>query len=564
MKEEKVAINRQTIRRLMRGLAIFMKSPVGGKAKLLAAGLLFLMLCINGMNVLNSYVGRYFMSAIESRDSDGFVRYAWMYVGVFAGSTLVAVYFRFAEERLGLLWRDWLTHRTAGLYIDQRIYLHLEEDGAITNPDQRMTEDVRQLTTTTLSLLLMILNGTVTALSFSGVLWAISPSLFMVAVAYAIAGSALTILLGRPLIRLNYKQADREADFRSELIRVRENADGIALTGNESRARARLMTRVDGLVLNFRRIISVNRNLNFFTTGYNYMIQLIPVLIVAPIFIRHGVEFGVIGQSTMAFAALLGAFSLIVTQFQAISAYASVIARLNEYVEASEKAADRNTASCIGCETISDHFAYGNLTLRSTGEDGAVILKDLNVSFLPGKRVFVHGPNHAARYALFRASAGLYYAGKGTIVRPPADKLAFLTEQPYIPTSTLRELLLPPGADGEITNEAILDILEEVGLGPAVTKHDGFEAPRNWHDVLSLEEQQLMALARAVLARPDYAFFDHLDSALSDSQQKRILQLMAGRGITCVSFGDGQPDPSCHDAALELHEDGSWTWTELR
>ena len=175
---------------------MFMTSPVGGKAKLLAAALLFLMLCINGMNVLNSYVGRYFMSAIESRDSDGFVRYAWLYVGVFAGSTLVAVYFRFAEERLGLLWRDWLTHRIVGLYIDQRIYLHLEVAGTISNPDQRMTEDVKQLTTTTLSLLLMIVNGTVTAISFSGVLWAISPTLFMVAVLYAAAGSALTISAG--------------------------------------------------------------------------------------------------------------------------------------------------------------------------------------------------------------------------------------------------------------------------------------------------------------------------------------------------------------------------------
>lgn len=552
------------MRRITQSLVIFMNSPVGGKAKLLAAGLLFLMLCINGMNVLNSYVGRYFMSAIESRDMDGFILYAWMFVGVFAGSTLVAVFFRFAEERLGLLWRDWLTHRVAGLYIDQRIYLHLQDDGVITNPDQRMTEDVRQLTTSTLSLVLMIINGFVTAFSFSGVLWSISPTLFMVAVAYAIAGSALTILLGRPLVRLNYHQADCEADFRSELIRVRENADGIALTGDEGRARTRLMHRIDALVQNFRRIISVNRNLNFFTTFYNYLIQLIPVLIVAPIFIRHGVEFGVIGQSAMAFAALLGAFSLIVTQFQAISAYASVIARLNEYVEASDKAADRNAASCIGCETVSDHFAYGDLTLRTSGKHGVVVLKDLNVSFPPKKRVIVCGPNHAARYALFRASAGLYNSGTGTIVRPPSDKLTFLSEQPYIPTSTLRGLLVPAELDTEITNESILSVLEEVGLGPAVTKHDGFEAPRNWHEVLSLEEQQLMAVARAVLARPDYAFFDHLDSALNDTQQKHILQLMAGRGITCVSFGDGWPDPSIHDAALVLHEDGTWTWTELR
>ena len=563
MSEERVTINRQTLRRLGRVVRMFSKSPVGGKAKLLVAGLFGLMLCINGMNVANSFVGRYFMSAIEGRDSDGFVHYAWLYVAVFAGSTLVAVFFRFAEERLGLLWREWLTRRTVEFYIDQRIYLHLAESSSITNPDQRIAEDVKALTTTTLSLTLMILNASVTAISFSGVLWAISPKLFLVAVFYAVSGSAFTILLGRPLIRLNYRQADREADFRSELIRVRENAEGIALTGNEVRTRDRLMSGIDQFVKNFRRIISVNRNLNFFTSGYNYMIQLIPVLIVAPLFIRRGVEFGVIGQSTMAFATLLGAFSLIVTQFQAISAYASVIARLGELVEASDKAALRNEASCIGCATVSDHFAYGELTLRATGDEDRILVKDLNVSFLPGKRVWVGGPNEAAKKALFRASAGLWDLGAGTIMRPPAELLAFLPEQPYVPTSTLRELLVPAGRDGEMTNGDILSVLHEVGLGPAVTKHDGFESPRNWHDVLSLGEQQLMAVTRVILSGVRYVFLDRLNSALTDDVRRRVLKLFTERGITYISFGEGKPLPGLHDASLELNDDGSWKWSEL-
>jgi vitamin B12/bleomycin/antimicrobial peptide transport system ATP-binding/permease protein len=563
MKEEKVAINRQTIGRLVRVVRMFTASPVGRKAKFLVAGLIGLMLCINAMNVLNSYVGRYFMSAIESRDSAGFTRYAWLYVAVFAGSTLVAVYFRFAEERLGLLWREWLTRRTVGFYIDQRIYLHLAESSSITNPDQRITEDVKALTVTTLSLMLMILNASVTAISFSGVLWAISPMLFLVAVVYAGAGSVLTILLGRPLIRLNYRQADREADFRAELIRVRENAEGIALTGNEVRTRDRLMGSIDQLVENFRRIVSVNRNLNFFTTGYNYMIQLIPVLIVAPLFISRNVEFGVIGQSTMAFATLLGAFSLIITQFQAISAYASVIARLGELVEASDKAALRNNASCIGCSTVSDHFAYGGLTLRSGDDEDRILVKDLNVAFAPGKRVWVGGPNEAAKEALFRASAGLWDVGSGTILRPPVEQLAFLPEQPYVPPSTLRELLVPAGRDGELSNDAILAVIREVGLGPAVTKHDGFESPRNWHDVLSLSEQQLMAVARVIIGGARFVFLVRLNSALTDDLRKRVLQLLTDRGITYVSFGEGEPLPGLHDAFLELNEDGSWNWKEL-
>jgi putative ATP-binding cassette transporter len=156
-------------------------------------------------------------------------------------------------------------------------------------------------------------------------------------VLYALAGSGLTIWLGRPLIRLNYQQSDYEADFRAALIHTREDGARIAASQRETSVKEQLNARIDNLIGNLRRIISVNRNLSFFTTGYNYLIQLIPVLIVAPLFIDGKVEFGIIGQSAMAFATLLGAFSLVITQFQAISTYASVVTRLSEFVEAAER-----------------------------------------------------------------------------------------------------------------------------------------------------------------------------------------------------------------------------------
>lgn len=321
----------------MRSIAVFLRSRVGGRARLMLAALLLLMLCINGMNVVNSFVGRYFMTAIENRDFTGFVRYAWLYVAVFAGSTMVGVLFRFTEERLGLLWREWLTRRITGVYVERRLFLHFTGEDEVSNADQRMTEDVRQLTTATLSFVLMMLNASLTVLSFSGVLWAISPNLFLVAVLYASTGSLITIWLGRPLIRLNYRQSDFEADFRSELIRVQRDGEKIAAEGTELDVKQKVNERINSVVSNLRHIIAINRNLNFFTSGYNYMIQLIPVLIVAPLFIRGEVEFGVIGQSAMAFAALLGAFSLIITQFQAISTYAAVVTRLSEFVEHAER-----------------------------------------------------------------------------------------------------------------------------------------------------------------------------------------------------------------------------------
>src|SRR5262249_53925160 len=169
-------------------------------------------------------------------------------------------------------------------------------------------DDVRSFTTTTLSLALIFLNGTLTVLAFSGVLWSISRPLFATAVIYAAFGSALAYVVGRPLVRLNYDQSDREADFRAQLVRVRENPESIGLQGSEPHLRARLFDQIGALTANLKRIIAVNRNLGFFTTGYNYMIQLIPALVVAPLFIRGSAEFGVIPQSSMAFAQLIGAF----------------------------------------------------------------------------------------------------------------------------------------------------------------------------------------------------------------------------------------------------------------
>ena len=562
MPDKKPAVTSEILRRLGHVVWTFLRSKrARAKAWLLLSGLLLLMLVINGMNVLNSYVGRDFFSAIERRDHDGFLRYAWRYAAVFAGSTLVATLFRFCEERLGLLWREWQTQRVVRGYLNQHIYLHIKQTGSISNPDQRMTEDIRALTTTSLSFLLMILNGTFTAISFSGVLWSISPVLFGVAVLYAAVGSGLTFLLGRPLIRLNYQQADREADFRSELIYVHQNAEGLAFTRDEERMKERLGARIDQLVLNFRKIIAVNRNLNFFTGGYNYMIQLIPALFVAPMFIAGGVEFGVIGQSTMAFATLVGAFSLVVTQFQSISSYASVVTRLSELVDASEHAASRNSRSCLNCSMDADRVVYSKLCLRASEKDERLLLRDLDATLEAKRSVLVTGANPAGKTALFHATAGFHESGSGSIHRPSPERLAFILEQPYLPPGSLRELLTPSGAPA-VGDHEILSLFNDLGLDLEGARNGDFDTPQRWDDELSLTEGQLLAVARALLAKPDFIFLDHLDAALDENEFHRVRQVIAGRGVATIVFGNGKTSDSGYDAVLELLADGNWNGRE--
>jgi putative ATP-binding cassette transporter len=524
----------------------------------LAALLVGFLFAITGLNVVNSYVARDFMTAIADRDMPGFTRQALLYLAVFAASTVVAVLQSFTEQRLGLLWRWRLTRRLTELYLADRNYYWLKGSGILDNPDELIAADVRTFTATTLSFALIILNGGLTVVAFAGVLWTISPLLFGVAVGYAALGSLLAILLGRPLVGLNYRQLDREADCRSALIHVRENAEAVAVTRHEGRLTARLLSRIDALVANYRRITSVNRNLGFFTTGYNYLIQIIPALIVAPLFIRGQVEFGVVTQSAMAFAQLLGAFSLIVNQFQALSSYAAVTERLSVLGDAIDRV---RPAVRHAIETVEDRdrVAYERLTLQAPN-DGHPLVNELSAEVPHGTRLLVTGPNEAARVALLRAAAGLWDTGTGRIVRPPLDEVLFLPQRPYLPPGTLRELLLRTGKERLIPDEKLLAALHEFGLGTVLQRAGGLDLERDWQVDLSLEEQQLVSLARLTLAGPCFAFLDRPGSTLGPAQLQRVLQRLAVASISFVTLGEAALAVGEYDSVLELEADGGWRW----
>jgi len=560
MSEQPVTFDRVTGRRFVRAVKDFLTSEVRWRARGLFALLIAFAFTVNGLNVVNNYVGRDFMTAISRRDAGGFIRQAVLYIVVFAGSTAVVVLYHFTEDRLGLLWRVWLTRRIIRRYLADRTYLHLKESATVENPDQRIAEDVRVFTATTLSFTLMFMNGALSILSFSGVLWTISPLLFGVALGYAILGTLATIYLGRPLIGLNYRQSDREASFRSDLIHVREHAESVALLRGEGWLTDRLLGRIDGFADNFRRIVSVNRNVGFFTTGYNYLILIIPTLIVAPLFIRGKVEFGVVTQSAMAFAQVLGAFSLIVNQFPSISSFATVIARLNALVGAVEKGppSPRTAVAVVGAD---GRIAYEGLTLFSP-EGDREILKNLTADIPHGTRVLVLGPNEAARIALFRATAGIWSAGIGTLARPPLEAIFFLPQQPYLPPGTLRDLLLRTGQQQVITDDQIATTLRDAGVDSIAARVGGLDTEHDWSSMLSLGEQQLLALTRLVLARPAFAMLDRVNATLKPAQIRQALRLLDENSITYIALAEDADSVELYDAVLEIDAEGGWSWRQ--
>jgi putative ATP-binding cassette transporter len=561
MNQQQVPFDKQITIRFIRAVKDFAKSEYGWQAKLMFAGLIALLLGINGTNVLNSYVGRDFMTAIEHRNKVEFIQEAVLYIGVFAASTIVAVVSRFTEERLGLLWREFLTRRAVNLYLDEGTYYRLQTAEGLANPDQRIAEDVRAFTVTTLSFVLMLLNSAFTVIAFSGVLWSISTVLFGVAVFYAACGSYVTLVLSRPLIKLNYDQLDKEADFRSGLIHVRENAESILLAHREDRLRARLLSRIENFVGNFRKITSVNRNVGFFTTGYNWLIQIIPALIVAPYFIAGQIEFGVITQSAMAFTLIVNALSLIVSQVQSLSNFAAVVARLGSLVEALER---KQTAAEGGIETGKDdqRVAYEELTLLSP-VDGHPLLKDLSVSVSFGSRVLTSGRNETGKAALFRATAGLWNSGKGRILRPAATGIYFLAERPYLPPGTLREVLVPAKVEHSISDGQINTLLHELDLGPVLARAGGLNSEQDWGALLSLGEQQLLAFIHILLAAPHFVFLDRAGTALNAGQVRKILEMLSKNSLAYVNIGESDDMRDLYDAVLEIDESASWSWRQI-
>ena len=558
MKAPETRVNRDSWQRIRREMRALLDSREGSQAVWMFVLLIAFLAAISGLNVLMSYIGRDFMSAIENRDRARFLREAWLYIGVFAVSTVTAVLYRYLEERLGLLWRSQQTSRLLERYLRHRAYFRIEDSGSLPNPDQRITEDVRSFTTSTLSFVLMTLNASITVFAFSSVLWSISPRLFGIAVAYALFGSAVTALVGRRLIGLNSQQLDKEANLRAELLQLREHAELVALQHREPLLHQRLLGRLEQLVANSRRMIAVNRNLGFFSNGYNYLIQIIPALIVAPMFMDGEVSFGVVTQSAVAFSFLMGAFSLLITQFQSISTYAAVVARLGRLLEAFDQADAPAPAPVeVYCEPGRRNLAYEDLSLYRP--EGQPLISALNLSLPPGHRLLVRSSSGHAKLALFRATAGLIEAGAGRILRPCQDQLMFVPERPYLPHGSLRQLLLPEAGDGAVDAAEVLALLRRLRLDHLLPADGGLDQEQDWLSRTGLGEQLRLVLARVLLARPALVFLDRLRMTLDPAEQHQLLALLREYGIGYLLLGRPDDASEGFDATLDIGADGSWS-----
>ena len=532
--------------------------------KWLARGLLALLVVLllgrtEFIVVFNTQSGE-FTSALAAKDATRF----WHSMRVFGAALVIAVpiygFYYYVRDRLGIAWRRWLTHDFLHRYLSNRAFYDLTSNAAIDNPDQRIADDINAFTSKSLTFLLEVVKALLQLIAFSGVLWSISRTLVWVLAVYAVVGTVFTFFVfGKPMIGLNFQQLRREADFRFSLIRIRENAEGIAFYGGEKREGAHVRERFERLFENYKRLLKRTLGLNLFQYLYSFLTYALPSVIIAPRIISGELEVGRAVEAGGAFAAMLSALTVFVDNFEALSSFAAGIERLHSFkrvLVAENRPPDPSKAWIERVE--SPELVLESVTLQTPNHERTLI-REVSLNVEPGQGLVIVGASGGGKSSLLRAVAGLWRAGSGTIRYPDLDHMLFLPQRPYMIMGSLRHQLLYPRVKHEVSDEQLLTLLRSVNLPDLAERCGGFDVEVDFAKVLSGGEAQRLAVARVLLGKPRYAVLDEATSALDAENEARMYEALRALGITLVSVTHHPGVLKYHRRVLELVGDGSWT-----
>ena len=540
--------------------------------RILLAAVIAIELSIVAINVMLNQWNNRFYTALQERNWDNFVWELLFFCALAATYIVLAVYQLYLNQWLQIRWRRWMTQQYLDRWLAGANHYRMQLLGdAADNPDQRIAEDINMFIERTLSLTVGLLSAIVSLFSFVVILWTLSAAaplhlfgtslaipgyLVWAALLYAVVGTTLTHLIGWPLVSLNFRQQRFEADFRFNLVRVRENSEQIALLGGETAEEERLLDRFGYVVGNFLLIMKRTKQLTFLTSGYAQVSTVFPFIVISPAYFAGAVQLGGLMQTASAFTSVQTALSFFVNAYRQLAEWRAVIARLDGFNIAVERAHAATTAKPaieVSVRAGEDRIEIDDLLVRLPQGTALVAADDIVIS--AGERVLLTGPSGSGKSTLLRAIAGTWPFGAGTIRVPKGAKLMALPQRPYFPIGTLAAAVTYPAEPGTFSAEALTEVITAVGL-PALAGRLTEEA--HWNRMLSLGEQQRLGIARAILQAPDYLFLDEATASLDEPAEAALYRLLNARlrRATIVSIGHRATLAAFHRRGLVLERDG--------
>jgi len=540
----------------------YFKSEDGRWAIPLLIGAIALTFSGVGLEVLFNDWNRRFYDALQNKDEATFWReiltFSWLaalFIIVGSARAVVSPYLR-------LRWRRWLTKRYLAHWLDGRGYYRIELQRSVDNVDQRIAEDLNQLGLYTMTLFLGLLSAAGILISFFVILWELSGPLSLAPIGlditipgymawacllYAIVGTVLANFVGRRLIPLNFQKQRYEANFRFSLVRVRENAEGIALYNGEQREADSLNARFVDVFNNGWRVMFTQAQLAIYQTSYAQIAIIFPFLVTAPRYFAGAITLGVMMQTASAFGQVQSALSFFIDNYTTLAELRAVMDRLKGL----QAATDEKQESAIEVTPQAGTSDVGVKDLTLALPNGQALLENATIALPKGRSTLISGPSGSGKSTLFRALAGIWPFGSGQVHVPAGARVLFLPQKPYIPIGTLRDAVKYPDEQSTASDAEIIAALEAARLGQLAGRLD---EEAHWTNILSGGEQQRVAIARALVFKPDWLFLDEATASLDEAMETAVYEALKQRlpSMTMVSIGHRPSLRQWHDRRVEL------------
>jgi putative ATP-binding cassette transporter len=520
--------------------------------------LVFLIIALVATTVFNSFVNRYLLDIIiEEKNLNKFFS-TLIYYGIgLILATLLVGFSKFLRKQIALDWYQWLNNQILLIYLKNRAYYKINFKSDIDNPDQRLSQEIEPIANNGLSFSTTFLEKVLEMIAFLIVVWSTSQLIAVVLVSYTIVGNLIAVYLAQELNKINQEELESKANYSYCLTHIRNHAESIAFFHGEDQESNIIRRRFINLVKTVQLKIDWERSQDLFKRGYQAAIQIFPFIVLGPLELSGEITFGEATQTALACNLFANALAELINEFGNSGRFLNYVKRLSEFSSSLEKVTQLpenvNTIKTIE----ENHLAFENITLQTPNCE-QVIVENLSLSVQSGEGLLIVGPSGRGKSSLLRAIAGLWNVGTGRLVRPPLEEVLFLPQRPYIILGTLREQLLYPNTNRQMTDAELKDVLQQVNLQNLLSRVEGFDTEVPWENILSLGEQQRLAFARLLVTHPRFTILDEATSALDLTNEDNLYKQLQQTKTTFISVGHRESLFDYHQWVLELTPDSSW------